>query len=123
MRLREKLVVVSWPRRKTEKIPKKPSSLTARLSSRAAFVALCIESAANPPNRSVLLEIVDASLLLKVTAMAAAVSGSLSPWIHGEAQEITIYLEWDKVDIKRGRKVGTSVIEAHEVDVIGIHES
>ena len=42
-------------------------------------MALCIESAANPPNRSVLLAIVDASLLLKVTAMAAAESVSLSP--------------------------------------------
>ena len=82
MRLREKKNVDSFklPRRKTEKKnPKKPSSLSARLNSRAASVALCIGSAANPPNRSVLLTIVDASLLLKVIAMAVAVSGSLSP--------------------------------------------
>ena len=36
-----------------------PSSLTAHWSFRAASVALCIERAAKPPNRSVLLAIVD----------------------------------------------------------------
>ena len=104
-----------------KKIPKKPSSFTARWSSRAASVALCIESAAKPPNRSVLLAIVDASLLLTVTAMADAATESLSPWMHGEAQDITIYWK-EKFRIKKG-DIGTSVIEAYEVNVIGIHES
>jgi hypothetical protein len=40
--------------------------------------------------------------------------------MHGEAQDVTIYLEGEYL---RGDKVRTSVIEAHEVDVIGIHES
>ena len=38
--------------------------------------------------------------------------------MHGESQNITITLEY-----LRGEKVGSSVIEAHKVDVIGIHES
>ena len=55
-----------------------------------------------------------------VTAMAAAATESLGPWMHGESQNITFTLEY-----LRGEKVGSSVIEApsHKVDVIGIHES
>ena len=36
--------------------------------------------------------------------------------MHGEAEDKTIRLEGEYL---RGEKVGTSVIEAHEVDVIG----
>jgi hypothetical protein len=40
--------------------------------------------------------------------------------MHGEAQDKTIHLEGEYLG---GEKLGTSVIEAHEVDVIGIHGS
>lgn len=71
--------------------PRKPNSLTARVSSAAATVALCIANDANPPNRSVLLEIAAASLLFTVTAISAAAWGSAMPCMQGDEQERTIY--------------------------------
>ena len=60
-------------------MPTKPSSVTVRFSSRAAFVALCIDNEAKPPNLSVSLAMVSASLLFTVTAIFSASTGSDNP--------------------------------------------
>ena len=74
-----------------EILPRKPNSLTVRVSSAAATVALCMANEANPPKRSVLLEIAAASLLFTVTAISAAAWGSAMPCMQGDEQERTIY--------------------------------